>query len=259
MRDGRCVILSGLDGAFLDERTYNYGPAVKPLTRLKQDGIPLMFVSGRTRREIERLQRELGICDGFSAENGALIVTEAEDEVVLGRPGRDLLKALGAIASAAGAEVEPLSLMSPRRVTEMTGLRGDAAERAQKREYSQPFLLRHGCLGAIRMAAEELRLHVLPGRRFHTLVGRHDKGSAVKRLRRDYPHAWAVGIGGAPDDVAFLQAVDVPVFLGGDPPTGLPRDTLHEHHPGPIGWARTVKWVLDDLLESTGHRLSMLA
>jgi mannosyl-3-phosphoglycerate phosphatase len=254
MKRPLCVIFSVLDGAVIDEETHEVGPVRSCVNRLWQIPIPLVLVSSKTQAEIESYRVELGHRAPYSAENGGLIVLRRNREKVLGRPALEMRDVVGVISARARAEVEWLSLMSPARASETTGLHRERVRRAQERKYSQPFLLQAGCLEAIRDVAEPRGFRVLPGKRFHHLVGMHDKGDAVREVKEEVRDAWTVGIGRAPDDVPLLGAVDFPIFLGRDRPEGLPRDALLEDRAGPLGWRKAVEWVLVDLLPRLGPR-----
>jgi mannosyl-3-phosphoglycerate phosphatase len=238
------MVFSDLDGCLLDETTFDHAPADGMLHRLREEGIPLVLVSSKTRAEIEHLRSAIDHSGPYSSENGALVVDGAARSIY-GRPSRELLGALSAIAAEADALVEPLCQMAPDRVKEVTGLAGAAADRAMQREFSQPFLVRRGSAERIVERAESRDLRIIRGRRLLHLGGRHDKGFAVRRLRPRGSGSMTIGIGDGPNDIELLHAVDVPVWLGKSPPGAIPDNTLVEEMTGPEGWSRALGRVLD--------------
>ena len=67
------VVITDLDGTLLDRATYSYEPAMPALELLRQEKIPLVFCSAKTRAEQEVYQTELGIYAPFIVENGGAI------------------------------------------------------------------------------------------------------------------------------------------------------------------------------------------
>lgn len=234
------VVFSDLDGALLDDKTFEWTAARAVIDRLKQAGVPLVFVSSKTRAEIATLRAQMGNHDPFAAENGAVVVRPRLKDVVLGRPAVELEQAAQEIAAETGSRLELLSQMSRRRAMETTGLPECKLHPARERQYSAPFLLNHGDLKVLQKAAHKRALRIIPGRRLLQLVGDHDKGDAVHIIRQDYPNAVTIGIGDGPNDLPLLRAVDRPIFQGRKKPPRLPPNTYMEPRIGPSGWSRAV-------------------
>jgi predicted mannosyl-3-phosphoglycerate phosphatase (HAD superfamily) len=55
----KVVIFTDLDGALLDRETYSFEPALPALRFIKEKKIPLIFVSSKTRAEIEGYRKKL--------------------------------------------------------------------------------------------------------------------------------------------------------------------------------------------------------
>ena len=64
------IIFTDLDGSLLNHEDYSFAEATPSLDRIKRSGIPLIMTTSKTRREIEPLQREMGIGEPFIVENG---------------------------------------------------------------------------------------------------------------------------------------------------------------------------------------------
>ena len=65
----KAIIFTDLDGTLLDEE-YSFAPAERALERIKQDGIPLVVVTSKTRAEVEHIRSRLKNTDPFITENG---------------------------------------------------------------------------------------------------------------------------------------------------------------------------------------------
>ena len=67
------IVYTDLDGSLLDSTTYSYRAAIPALTALREQDIPLVLVSSKTRAEMEPLRRRLDHHDPFIVENGGAV------------------------------------------------------------------------------------------------------------------------------------------------------------------------------------------
>ena len=67
------IVYTDLDGSLLDGTTYSYEPATPALAALREQGIPLVLVSSKTRAEMEPLRQRLDHRDPFIVENGGAV------------------------------------------------------------------------------------------------------------------------------------------------------------------------------------------
>ena len=67
----RLAIFTDLDGTLLDHDTYEWSPARPMLDRIREEGWPLVFVTSKTRAEVEGLRTEMEVDEPFIVENGA--------------------------------------------------------------------------------------------------------------------------------------------------------------------------------------------
>ncbi len=72
------VIFTDLDGTLLSPETYQPGPSREALEICKNRQIPVVFVSSKTRAEIEVIRRDLNPDDPFISENGGGIYLPQE-------------------------------------------------------------------------------------------------------------------------------------------------------------------------------------
>lgn len=266
------LIFSDLDGTLLDSETYSFDRVVPVLKSLKEQGVPLVMCSSKTRFEMEVWRERLGLNDPFIVENGSAIVFPAAWGIVpneplrvvgdmrvleLGLPHEDILSGLEDVSRETGIRVKGLSTMSLHEIMERTGLSGEEAERAKEREYSEPFVVQgkatsedmHRFLHLI----QEKGMTYTRGGRFHHVMGATDKGKAVRVLTetmRSHRHGLrTVALGDSPNDISMLRAADIPILV--QRPDGtyadLPPEIKCYRAPGvgPNGWAAAVQMLLE--------------
>ena len=271
------LVATDLDGCLLDEDSYSHQAAGGALARLEAAGVPLVVCSSKTRAEVAPLLVELGVAGPYVVENGGAVVLprgglgaglagvrrEGDDELVeLGVPATVLARELREIAAETGVRLTSFSALSVREVEGLTGLSGDRAARALRREWDEPFLVDwtgpspsgRPAAEAVSAAAEARGLRVTRGSRFHHLTGQTDKGCALRELlrmlERQGRRFQVVALGDAPNDVPLLRASDRPIVVprraGVDPTVArLLPDAERAPLPGPTGWGQAVLAVLE--------------
>ena len=262
------LIITDLDGTLLDHDTYSAEAARPALTAADRAGVPVVVCSSKTRAELTQLVATLRLAPApLIAENGSVVwfppgwpvpadahpAGDASSTVVLGLPSERLRPLLDALSRSVGLKLHPLSLMSVDEVVARTGLAPDVARLATQREFSEPFVCDQADvdLAAIDTAAQRLGARVTRGGRFFHLLGRTDKGAAVRVVRATCPPGHrALGLGDAPNDLALLRAVDDAVIVP-QPTRGVHPDLAgalpharHARAPGPAGWnASVLDWL----------------
>jgi mannosyl-3-phosphoglycerate phosphatase len=265
------VLFTDLDGTLLDHATYRWTRARGALAILRRRAYPLVIVTSKTRAEVMPLLRQLGRKDPFVVENGGAIYFPAGyfgfrirgsvpaargwRRYALGTPRDRLVRALAGAARDARLRVRGFFQMSPREVARRAGMEMASARRAQQREFDEPFLILDDGTTAWRKLCREIGrrgLVATRGSRFFHILGKNDKGAAVRLLlewfrRMKGPEVRAVGLGDSPNDIALLRAVDVPILVarpGGhydkETLTAVPR-TRRAGGIGPDGWNRAVR------------------
>lgn len=254
----------------LDHDTYGWKEAKPAIARLKQQKIPLVMVSSKSRAELQFILRKLCLQYPFIAENGGAIyfpsgyfafpvpgakpATLGWRKVELGVPYRRLVRELAFCARRARVQVCGYSQMSVSKVAEITGLSIPEARRARIREYDEPFLILDGGDRAWRRLRTQIRsrgLQTTRGGRFFHILGHTDKGRAIRLLtrwfrRKSKRKVLTAGFGDSPNDISMLRAVDVPILVakpGGryDAETLSAIRGLHRAGSvGPRGWNKAV-------------------
>lgn len=264
------VVVTDLDGCLLDHEDYSWGGAQTALAELARTRTPLVLCSGKTRAEMETLQRDLRLADPFIIENGGAIVfpdgsfdgavpgarpAGSARVLVLGTPRARVLRLLRELAAFSDVRVRGFDDMDVTEVAELTGLATDAAHLAMQREFDEPFLVEGGGPpDRLILAAAERGLQLRHGGRFLHLNGGCDKGVAVRVLlglyRRNGASPLSAGLGDAQTDLPLLRAVDRPVVV---PRRDGAVDPVLAAHlsdaecapcPGPRGWNEAVLAIL---------------
>jgi len=227
------IVFTDLDGSLLNHGDYSFAEAKPSLDRIKQSGIPLIMTTSKTRREVELLQREMGMREPMIVENGGGIYfprgyrnltigrDEQRDDYTVIRIGtsysriRDFLEKIGVRFNIRG-----FGDMAPSEIAALTGLPIEKAALAKEREFTEPFILsRPDDIGPLSGMAESAGFAVTRGGRFHHLMGAgQDKGKAVRMVcdifRRNSGTALtSVGLGDSENDLAMLEQVDVPILI----------------------------------------------
>ena len=259
------VVFSDLDGTLLDHRTYSFEPARPALRVLHEKKIPLVICTSKTRAEIEPIRAALDNTDPFISENGgAAFIPEgyfapelpsARKEsgylvVEFGTPYPRLREMILRLQKRLPGQIRGFGDLTVQEVSELTGLSGQEADLAKKREYDEPFVLADASvLVTVSEEAEAAGLKVTEGGRFFHLTGDNDKGRAVRSLRKFYAQEAGhppktIGLGDSPNDLPLLENVDFPILV--QRPGGQYDSSIRLSHlirapgEGPEGWRAAV-------------------
>jgi mannosyl-3-phosphoglycerate phosphatase len=265
------IVITDLDGTLLDAETYRYDAALPGIQRLRTSRIPLIFCSSKTRSEIDRLGREMGLAAPFICENGAAVcwpsayfpfdipAARARGDfqmIVLGTDVALLRRALNESSMGLDLRLRSFGAMNAREVARLTGLPAAQAALALQREYDEPFVVEGKDQNRLFDALQRRGLKITYGGRLFHITGGHDKGRAVGLLQKLYrrldPATYSVGLGNSQNDLPLLRAVDRPILvrnLDGSYDTEV-LDALPQIErtvePGPAGWNTAITEVLDD-------------
>jgi mannosyl-3-phosphoglycerate phosphatase len=262
------LVFSDLDGTLLDHDTYAFDAAGPALARLRELRVPLVLATSKTRAEVEPVRAQLCNDDPFIVENGGGIFfrgdRSAPDLQGVERRGdywcvrcgvdyRTVRAFITEVAARFGAG--GFGDMTDEQVAYRTGLPLDAARRARRREFTEPFVLEdEGVLPDLARAAADAGLALTRGGRFHHLIGAaQDKGKAV-RLVIDAlaggERVRSIGLGDGDNDRPMLAAVDVAVVVPRPDGTCLRLPDIDARYaplPGSRGWNAAVLSLIDDL------------
>jgi mannosyl-3-phosphoglycerate phosphatase len=218
------IVFTDLDGTLLDRETYDCAPAAPTLSRMRREGVPVVFVTSKTRAETEYWRGRLENIDPYIVENGgsafipAGSIPGAPESIELGARHGDLVEALERASALSGCRVRAFHTMAAAEIAALTDLPVELAELAGRREYDEPFEILDTSRSAQLLAAIEAQgMRWTRGGRFHHITGANDKGVAVRALidcyRRAFGEVRSYGLGDAPNDVPFLATVDEPLVV----------------------------------------------
>jgi len=271
------VIFSDIDGTLFDHYSYTHEPAKAAVRELKRRNVPLVLVSSKTCAEIMQIQDRLGLSTPFVSEHGSAIFwprSSTPDKPrgakernglwvkELGVPYDKARKHLVDYREAMGLKCEGFGDWTPQQIAHHACLPISAAPLAKKREYHEPFIFDSQVseADATRHCASmsDNGWRVLKGIRFYHLMGKSDKGKAVRELIRWYKtmdtvKQRTIAFGDSPNDWEMMEECDVAVAV--KRPDGKYHPDLRAHKgirlagaPGPEGFNRMVLRLLKQLL-----------
>ena len=260
------IFITDLDGTLLDEN-YSYAPALPALKMLKELKIPLVLCTSKTRAEVEVCRRLLGNRHPFIIENGgALYIPEryfgqsintpvhrdGYAVIEFGDPHSELIRALLKASAESACPVRAFHQMSIEEICARCGMSVDAATRAKKREYDEPFEILGGDSKPLTDAIERQKKRWTRGGAFYHILGSNDKAHCVNLLIHFYTRIFgdvvSVGLGDGLNDAGFLDLVDIPILL--ESPTikdlkkAVPRGRPSKCS-GPRGWNTAVIEIIE--------------
>lgn len=241
------VVFTDLDGTLLDRETYSFRPALPALDALQARGIPVVLVTSKTRSEVEALRLTMNHTGPYIVENGAAIFVPGQPPTILGRTTAEARAALRAAAAESGVHVRGFGEMPVDEISQRAGLPPAIAQLASRREYGEPFVVTAGDIASLRAALERQGFQVTQGGRFFHVLGGCDKARAVALLAAQLGDPDTVGLGDAPNDLGFLQAIRRPVIIPclhlAAMRAALPHAAVAAE-PGPAGWNQAVLAIL---------------
>lgn len=264
----KTLVFTDLDGTLLDERRYSFAAAQPALDMLRAQGIPLVFCSSKTRAEMVGYRRRMDNDHPFIVENGGGIfippgyfsspVGGAENFdgyllVAFGKPHALVRRCFVELREKLGASVRGFTDMTAEEVAVLTGLSRSEAALARQRDFEEPFVFEGAPDEGFLAAIEDAGLNWTQGRIFH-IMGRHDKGRAVRFLKslyeREFGGVRSLALGDGYNDLPMLEAADQAVLVrhedgGYEPRIGI-AGLVKTHSPGPAGWNEAVMQLLSE-------------
>jgi mannosyl-3-phosphoglycerate phosphatase len=260
----RQIVFTDLDGTLLDSKTYSYKGSLGEVNQLKENGIPIIFCSAKTRAEQEVYRDELRLFHPFIVENGGAIFIphayfpfpfdyhKAVDDLLvieLAMPRSMVTGLLAEIGRENDFRFKGFGDMSAAEVAEITGLNLESAKLARQRKYDEPVEFDPSGKGMSELLAKlgEAGLNWSHGGRLYHIMGGGGKGKAVEILSGLYRKMWGkirtIGLGNGLNDLPLLQHVDIPILVQkGDrswEDVDLPR-LRRVRGVGPEGWSRAI-------------------
>ncbi len=257
----KIVIFTDLDGSLLHSKTYSFEEAMPALEVIRQESIPLVLCSSKTRAEIEVYRKRLDNRDPFIVENGGALFVPAgyfpfptgsaqRDKYSIsafGRPYAEIRKEFTNLRDSLHIPVKGFGDMTAEEIAAWTGLPREEASLAGRREFGEPFFFTQGADERFLKAVEDKGLHWTQGK-LYFLMGDHSKGTAVHLLKQWYEGAQGtvitIGLGDGLNDLPLLREVDHPVLIRREDGKFDPRINVpglyRTEGIGPAGWNEAV-------------------
>ena len=206
---------------------------------LQHAGIPLVWVSGRTRFELDDARRKLGHGHPFIPEGGSGVYLPEDyfhlrlpKSLRLGRftcipvaqPQPAASEALDQLSEDTGVPVVKLKSLSPRELTQNLGLPGREAELARHRDFDEPFFFvgsSDGDIQRFREAAQQGTFQLRQQAALWSLAVGANLKQCVRELSKLYEralrtHPIVLGIAMQQDAPDLFPACDRTVLLTED-------------------------------------------
>lgn len=220
------IIFSDLDGTLIDKDTYSFEEAKDALNLVKDNDIPLIFCTSKTRSEIEFWRNKLNNHHPFISENGGAIFIPQKyfnfnfkyDRknknyyiIILGTSYKKLISAFNKLKKR--FNIIGFNEMSAEEIAQDSDLTKQQAQWAKKREFDEPFkIIDSNEEDEILKEITKMNLRYTKGGRYYHLMGLNDKGRAVTLLsdlfREKYDRTQTIGIGDSENDFAMLDRVE---------------------------------------------------
>jgi len=263
------IIFSDLDGTLLDYHTYSFEPALPAIEYITNSGIPLILVSSKTAEEIVFYQRAIGLIDlPFVVENGSAIYTPIDyfsnagsydvrgkfQRYVLGKTYQEINTILIHISEQYRYIINGFHNASREEIKSKTALSIKEVEMAQQREFSIPLFYDPEAERILKKEIPRYNLQILYGGRFMHLLGKVDKGEAMRiimdgyRQRLDNEDLKSIALGDSLNDFEMLAAADFPILVKRHDGTYEMRqkveNIIYSPDIGPAGWNRSLSEIL---------------
>jgi mannosyl-3-phosphoglycerate phosphatase len=267
MNNRKIIVFTDLDGTLLDHSTYSFYDAEEALALLREKGVPLILCSSKSKAEIEVYRKKLSNNEPFISENGgAIFIPEGYGSlkckfdkiddgylvIEIGSEYQVLVDGFEKIKRRTGTNIKSITEFTIDEIVWLTGLSGEEAFLAQKREYILPFII-YGGEDDVKIIKDEilsLGLNYTEGARFVHLMGGNDKGKAVKILADIFKknssetRITTVGLGDSLNDLPMLEVVDKAFLVKKEAGNYEERikveDLIYADGIGPVGWNNAV-------------------
>jgi mannosyl-3-phosphoglycerate phosphatase family protein len=238
------LIFSDIDNTLLQSyiikegeiyHTEKYDGEIKTIVKkIRDNNIPLILCSTKTRLEQEKIRKYLEIDDPFIVENGGAIVIpdnyfsiDLEElglsikhinkslVIELGKSYNRIIEILQEVREIFEIKFIAVHDLSIAELAQKVGISINDAKLMASREYSETILeINNNELNKLKKILEDRGLRILQGTRYNTISSLHDKGSAISILKKLYSIKFekekieSIGIGDAINDIPMFENVD---------------------------------------------------
>lgn len=272
------VVFTDLDGTLLDHHTYSFEAALPALKRLKEEGVPWLFNTSKTFAELQQLRIDLDNPWPMIVENGSGVAIPDNPlcnklfpklltDRVPDRIGSFDFYSLGLMRSEFLPRLEPLKSkykffgyddMSPEKLVELTGLSQAQARQSMDRHYTEPcvWLDTEEAFRQFQKELESLDLICVRGGRFAHIMGKTDKGAALKWVTNAFftqADCRSVALGDGENDLLMLNSAEIAILVRSPvhkpPGPCTAKRSMLTDELGPKGWAGAIIALLEEQVD----------
>ncbi len=263
------IIFTDLDGTLLDHNSYQHAEAIPALEFIKNNGIPLILTSSKTKTEMQGYQQSMGIENfPFIVENGSAVYTnsnyfqtESQKEKIenldcykLGNTYSNIVNVLRIISKKYDYKIYGFHNTDKNEIIKRTQLSAKDVDLAMQREFSVPLFFDDKAKDILLKEIDLYNLQLLFGGRFMHILGKTDKGRALTLVRQGFMKKYqsetlkTIAIGDTLNDVAMLKEADMKILVkrhNDDYDNRVQIDNLiYSPYIGPKGWNHSILDIL---------------
>ena len=275
-QETRFIVFTDLDATLLDKHSYDWAHATPALKMLENKGAELVLSSSKTFSELCYFAGKLGTQAPFIGENGGVLAIPNSHPISRQIPdepnhqgyrtltnglSRDrILLAIATLRDEFGFRLQGFSDWSALELGQLTGLSVAQAERALRRQVSEPILWQDSPSQFVMFEREVERrgMKVIRGGRFLHLMGQTDKADAMKQLLEYYEASFpqatftTIALGDSQNDAGMITQADFGIVI----PNSKHSETLvlegrgkiiYAPQAGPSGWNSVVSELFESL------------
>ncbi len=232
--NSKVVIITDLDGSLLHPENYSFDEAIPTLNLIKENNIPLVISSSKTKTEIESYRERLDNKHPFVAENGGGIFipknyfdfkidgSQKDNYIVItiGTPYLKIREIFNELKLKLKLKLDATGFgdMTVDEISKVTGMTIRESKLSKDRDFDEPFVFNgtEHKKETLLKAIEERGYCWTEGSFLH-ILGNHDKGKAVRTImgfyEKKFENIVSIGIGDSLNDVSLLKEVDYPILI----------------------------------------------
>ncbi|MEL0095360.1 MAG: HAD-IIB family hydrolase [Planctomycetaceae bacterium] len=274
-QETRIIVFTDLDATLLHQHSYDWTPAISALEIVESKGAELVLASSKTFSELGYFAERLCTQTPFIGENGGVIAIpnchplsshtpeapNLDDYSILtnGLSRERLLQAIATLRSEFGFRLQGFADWSAYELGKLTGLSVTQAQKALRRQASEPILWQDTPKQLVLFEREvELRgMKVIRGGQFLHVMGQTDKADAMNQLLEYYEASFpqakftSIALGDSENDVGMITQADIGVVIPNpkrcEPLVLEGRNIIYAPQAGPSGWNAVVSELFESL------------
>lgn len=274
-QETRIIVFTDLDATLLDQHSYDWTPAISALEIVESKGAELVLASSKTFSELGYFAERLCAQAPFIGENGGVMAIPnchplsshtPEDPnhdgysiLTNGLSRERLLQAIATLRSEFGFRLQGFADWSAHELGKLTGLSVTQAQKALRRQASEPILWQDTPkqLALFEREVERRGMKVIRGGQFLHVMGQTDKADAMNQLLEYYEASFpqakftSIALGDSENDVGMITNADIGVVIPNpkrtEPLVLEGRNIIYAPQAGPSGWNDVVSELFESL------------